>query len=237
MSSGLEHRECTESLAAYVLGALPEPEGAQVELHLSSCRECQAEFRSLQRTADTIPASVPQIDPPPALKRRVMSIVEGEAELLRAAGQGADRPEPSRRRLRWWPTAAGGWLPVSALGAACAVALVVVLVATSGGTGTKTIRAHILSSRWRGVSAALVVHGTRAHLVLANVPAPPTNHVDEVWVKRGNASPRPAGTFLVRSGSVAVGLPVRGGDQLLVTVEPGGGTKAPTTKPVMVVHV
>lgn len=237
MSSGVEHRECTESLAAYVLGALPEPESAQVEMHLASCQECQAEFRSLQSTADAIPASVPQIDPPPALKSRVMSIVEGEAELLRAAGQGADRPEPRRRRPGWWPAAAGGWLPVAALGAACAVALIAVLVATNGGSGTRTIRAQILNPSWKGVSASLVVHGTSAHLVVADLPAPPANHVDEVWVVRGNARPQPAGTFLIRSGSVAVGLPVHRGDRLLMTVEPGGGTRMPTTAPVMMVRL
>jgi hypothetical protein len=166
-----------------------------------------------------------------------MSIVEGEAELLRAAGQGADRPEPLRRRPRWWPAAAGGWLPVTALGAACAVALIAVLVTANGGNGAKTIPAQILNPSWKGVSASLVVQGTRAHLVVADLPAPPSNHVDEVWVQRGNAPPHPAGTFLVRSGSVAVGLPVHHGDQLLVTVEPGGGTRRPTTAPVMVVHV
>jgi anti-sigma factor RsiW len=236
VSSGVEHRECTESLAAYVLGALPEPENAQVELHLASCQECQAEFRSLQSTADAIPASVPQIDPPPDLKSRVMSIVEGEAELLKAAGRRADSPEVRRRQPRWWPGAAGGWLPIAALGSACAIALIVVLVVANGGSGAQRYTAQILNPRWKGVRAALVVNGTRAHLVVSDLPAPPANHIDEVWVKRGNASPQPAGTFVVRSGSVAVGLPVRHGDQLLVTVEPGGGTQSPTTAPVMVVH-
>jgi anti-sigma factor RsiW len=44
VSSGLEHRECAESLGAYILGALPEAESDRVQRHLSDCRECQTEF-------------------------------------------------------------------------------------------------------------------------------------------------------------------------------------------------
>jgi anti-sigma-K factor RskA len=237
MSSGLEHRECSESLGAYVLGALPETESTQVELHLASCRECRAEFDWLRVAGDALPASVAQIAAPPALKGRVMSVVEGEAQLLQAAGHRADRPEPRRRRTPWWRLGSLTWRPVAALGAVCAVALVVVLLAASGGVETRTIQAQVLNPGWNGVRAALVVNGTRAHLAVSGVPAPKANHVDELWVKRGGAAPQPAGTFVVRSGSVAVGRPVRHGDLVLVTVEPGRGSKAPTTKPVLQVRI
>jgi hypothetical protein len=52
-------------------------------------------------------------------------------------------------------------------------------------------------------------------------------------VKRGSAPPIPAGTFVLRNGSVEVGTPVRSGDVVMVTVEPGLGTAAPTTSPVI----
>jgi hypothetical protein len=55
--------------------------------------------------------------------------------------------------------------------------------------------------------------------------------VDELWVKRGSAPPEPAGTFVVESGSVVLGRPVRRGDLVLVTTEPGRGTAFPTTRP------
>lgn len=197
MSSGLEHRECTESLGAYVLGALPDAESAQVERHLASCRECQAEVEWLRVAADALPASVPQIDPPPALKDRVMGIVDAEAELLRAAGQAADRPESPRRRMARWRSFFffTGWRPAITLGAVGAVALTVVLVTTGGSSGTRTFQAQ---TSVKGVQASLIVRGARAELVVSHLPAPLADHVDELWVKRGNAAPQPAGTFVLR---------------------------------------
>ena len=234
MSSGLEHRECTESLGAYVLGALPEPENAEVELHLSSCRECQADLEWLRVAADALPASVPQIEAPAALKARVMSVVEGEAELLRAAGKAADRPGGRVRRTPWWRFMSFDWRPAVGLGAACAGALIVVLLATGGGISTRTIR---VQSRLQGARASLVLRGTHAELVVSRLPAPARDHVDEVWIERGSAPAQPAGTFVVTSGSVQVSRPVRSGDTVLVTVEPGRGTAAPTTKPFLLAHI
>src|SRR5437868_3920549 len=122
MSSGLEHRDFSESLSAYALGALPEAESARVREHLATCRECQAELEWLRAAVDALPASVPQVEPPPELEARVMEIVRAEAELLRAAGEAADRPQPpAPRRRRWWPYGSG-LRPSVALVAACAAA-------------------------------------------------------------------------------------------------------------------
>jgi anti-sigma-K factor RskA len=235
MTSGLEHRECAESLAAYALGALPEAESARVKQHLSSCRECRADLEWLRSAVDTLPASVPQVEPPPALKARVMQIVEAEAELLRAAGEAADQPpkprQPGRIRRWLWPT--DGWArPGVALAGVAVVALVLVLVFTSGGAGTQTIQAQLTGpARVAGAHASVEVRDGQAELVVHGFPLPAAGHVNELWVKHGQANPLPAGTFVVRSGSVKLERPVRPGDLVLVTVEPGRGTKAPTTQP------
>jgi anti-sigma factor RsiW len=234
VSSGLEHRDVTESLGAYALGALPESESAQVELHLSSCRECRADLEWLRVAADALPASVPQIDPSPALKALVMGVVEAEAELLRAAGKAADRPEQRRRRTPWWRFMSFDWRPAVGLGAACAGAVIVVLLATGGGVSTRTIP---FRSRAVGARASLILRGTHAQLVVSRLPAPAPDHVDEVWIQRGSAPAEPAGTFVVTSGSVEVSRPVRSGDTVLVTVEPGRGTSAPTTRPFLLAHI
>jgi hypothetical protein len=161
-----------------------------------------------------------------------MGVVEGEAELLRAAGQAADLPERRLRRTPWWQSMSFGWRAAAALGAACAVALVVVLA--TGGSGVRTIPGTELPP---GAQASLVLRGTHAELVVHGLPAPAADHVDEVWIKRGLAAPQSAGTFVVTSGSVEVNRPVRSGDTVLVTVEPGRGTAAPTTRPFLVAHI
>jgi anti-sigma factor RsiW len=237
VSDTLEHRDCAEALGAYALGALPDLENDRVRRHLASCRQCRAELEGLRAAVDALPASVPQIDPPPELKARLMEIVDAEAEVLRAAGDPADQPPPGAppRRRHWWRAFLGS-RPALALAGACVVALaVLVVLVSSGGESTRTIQAQVggplLSAHAR---AALKVTGTRAELHVTGLPTPPANHVNELWVKRGSASPRPAGTFVLRSGSVQVAGAVRAGDLVLVTVEPGAGTAAPTTTPVIV---
>jgi len=231
--SGLDHREFSEALGAYALEALPEEENARVREHLAGCRECRAELEWLRASVDALPASVPQIEPPPELKARVMQTVEADAELLRAAGERADRPE---RRRRWWSAAPAFTTPVR-IAAAAGVAVIAVLVVliSGGGLGTRTIQAQVTGpALTAGTRASLRVSGAHAQLVVAGLPAPPANHVDELWVQRGSTAPAPAGTFVVRTGSVEVTGAVRSGDQVLVTVEPGRGSSAPTTAPFIV---
>lgn len=231
MNSELGHRQYSESLAAYALGALPEEESARIRRHLVECRECRAEFEWLRVAADALPASVPPVALPPTLKGRVMSVVEGEAELLRAAGESADQARP-RSGPRWLPC---GWLrPGLVLGAAAAVLAAVLVLAFAGGAGTtRTINAQVTGPG----AASLLVRGGRAELVVRGLPLPSAGHVNELWIKRGQGPPQPAGTFVVRSGSVTVERSVAQGDVVMVTVEPGQGTRAPTTRPFVTVRV
>jgi len=237
VSGQLEHREYDGALGAYALGALPDDEAERVRRHLEGCPKCRDELEGLRVAVETLPASVEQVEPPPELKERLMAIVQSEAELLRAAGQAADRPEAqiARPRRRRWP-GARVWRPAIALALASAIALVVVLVSV-GGAGTRTIHAQVSPPlQAAGVRAVVQVSGSRAQLVVSGLPLPAADHVDELWVKHG-AAIAPAGTFVVRSGSVDVSRPVRAGDLVMVTVEPGRGTSAPTSSPLLVARV
>lgn len=238
MSSGVDHHEFTESLAAYALGALPDEECVRMREHVASCRECRAELEWLRAAVDSLPASVAQVDPPPELRDRVMNVVQAEAELLRAVGESADRPERARPARRGWRGGLSALSPSVALVAACCAAVVaggLYLSITGGGPNTRTIHAHVSGvARRAHAHVTLQVTGTRAELMVSRLPVPPAGHVDELWVQRGVAAPVPAGTFVVRSGSVLVAHPVRAGDHVLVTVEHGVGSSVPTTTPFIV---
>jgi anti-sigma-K factor RskA len=79
------------------------------------------------------------------------------------------------------------------------------------------------------------VDGSRAKLVVRGMPAPESGRVYQVWLKRTDKVPVPAGaTFMVRSGEVAIPRSVSDGDQVLVTSEPEGGSPAPTRRPIVV---
>ena len=124
----------------------------------------------------------------------------------------------------------------AAFAAAGVTALVLVL--SAGGAATRTIQAQVTGpAQVAGARVSLQVRGSRGQLVVNGLPAPAANHVDELWVKHGSGAPLPAGTFVVRTGSVQVTQAVRPGDAVLVTVEPGRGSSAPTTTPFIVAKV
>jgi anti-sigma-K factor RskA len=228
-------RELSDTLAAHLLGALDERERAEFERHLEACERCRDEAASLRAAVDALAAAAPPVEPSPALKGRLMSVVEREADLLSAAGAKADRPERRRRGL-------GGLFPRPALTAGLAAGAVAMgvlggVLLSGGGEGTgqggeRTVQARItdpaLSSTAR---ASLVVEGGRASLVLRGMPAPPRGRTWQAWVQTPGRPPVSAGAFEVRSGTVVLTRPVRPGDLVLVTGERDGGNTTPTSNP------
>lgn len=66
-------------LAAYVLGAVTPAEAALVEEHLATCALCRGQAGEFSQIERALPALAGELAPPPALKARLMSIVEAEA--------------------------------------------------------------------------------------------------------------------------------------------------------------
>jgi hypothetical protein len=228
-----EHRECAESLGAYALGAVPEPEAALVGAHLERCARCRTELASLEPAVRLIPGSVDQVGPSPELKSRVMSVVTAEAELLAAAGAGADRvPAPREPRRRWFGRS---WRGAGLVAAALAVGVIAgtqVLKDDSGPQG-RSIQAGVLSAAPQA-KAWLRVRGARMSLVVQGLPDPPGDRVYQVWIQRASRTPESADAlFSVRSGEVQIPREARRGDRVMVTPEPRGGSLTPTAQPII----
>jgi anti-sigma-K factor RskA len=92
---------------AYVLGALDPEERGAFERHLADCAACANEVRGLRPVVDGLGQAVPLVDPPPALRDRVLSSIqpaepvspkprsgEGGPKLR----SGAERPAPPKLR-------------------------------------------------------------------------------------------------------------------------------------------
>ncbi len=84
-------------LAAYVLGAVTPEEASLVEQHLVTCALCRGQAREFRQVERALPRLAGELAPPPALKARLMSVVEAEARTRNARGtatlNGAyDRP-------------------------------------------------------------------------------------------------------------------------------------------------
>jgi anti-sigma-K factor RskA len=235
-----EHAETAEALGAYALGALPADEAQRVEAHLHECDRCREDVAGLALAVDALPIAAPPVQAPPELEDRVMAVVTAEAELLQAAGEEADRPP--QRRWRWRGLGALRGRPALAAAAAGALAAAAAVGFVIGGgvdtgSASRTIQARVTSAA--GVMpttrAAVRVDDGRATLTVRDMPEPPAERVYEVWVKRGDRAPVPAGTtFVVRSGDIPIAHAVARGDRVLVTAEPRGGTLVPTSPPVIV---
>jgi hypothetical protein len=241
MSAAPDHDRWAESLGAWLLGALPEDEVEGFRTHLESCADCRADAESLRVAVDALPASAPPMAPPPALKGRLMAVVEREASLLEAAGPDADRAKRSRRRRRF-PHLAG-----LTLRPALVLPLVLLLLVIGGGAAllgrtafdgqdARTVVARV-NPELKGSQAALEVEGDRARIVGKKLPPPPAGHVYQVWLDRGGQSPEPtAALFSTRGdGTVSVDVPgsLDGVRAVMVTDEPIGGSPKPTGRTIL----
>jgi anti-sigma factor RsiW len=224
-----DHDQWADSLGAWLLGALPEDEAAGFKRHLEACAVCREDARSLQVAADALPASVEPRTPPPALKSRILAVVESEAELLHAAAPESDRPRRRRSRFAWLaPRPALAWGLAALLLLAGAGAGLLGREALDGGTKTYTAQVE------GGARATVEVTDGRARLVAAGLPAPPAGRVYQVWLDKGGAAPEPTDAlFSTRTdGAAAVDVPgsLDGVRRVMVTDEPTGGSQKPTGK-------
>jgi anti-sigma-K factor RskA len=201
---------CGLDAAPYLLGALEPDEARAFVRHLDQCAVCRDEVASLAPVLDALPASAPAHPVPRALRRRVRRAV---------------RAEPKRRPDRH--------LSVSprtgslALGLAVAAAVIVQL----GSSRSPERVIHATVGR-----AELRVAGGRGELVVDRLASLPADRTYEVWLvsRRGDAVPS-ARFGVTASGTAEVRVP---GDlhlinRVLVTVEPRGGSLAPTTPAVI----
>ncbi len=245
MSDRCQH---TDTVAAYLLGALADAERAEFEAHLAGCPHCRQDVAELRMVADALPLAVTPVAAPPQLRDRLMETVRSEAELLRATGPDADRPRPapapSRRRFERWfgrPLAIAGAAAALVVGVAVGFGLG---SANDDGTTTqtqtvvqvRTVQAEVDARTAPQGNAFIVMRNGVATLRVRGLPQPPRGYVYEVWLlRRGAAAPSPTDALFGvdrLDGSGRVALPsVRGVEAVLVTAEPAGGSPAPTTQP------
>jgi anti-sigma-K factor RskA len=211
----------TESIhdlsAAYALDALDDDERRAYEEHLAGCDRCREEVASFSSTAEVLAYAANSAEPSPVLRDRILVAAR------------AERPNVVPLRPRWaYPVAA-----VAAVAACVAIGLGVWNVSLHN----RLSNAQALQSvPVAGAPGKLVVgpDGSAA-LVLFRLDSAPAGKTYQAWVIRGRRAPVSAGLF---RGGGATFVPldgkVRKGSVVAVTVEPAGGSDAPTTKPFVV---
>jgi anti-sigma-K factor RskA len=229
---------CGDSAAPYVLGALTEAEHDAFLAHLGSCAVCREEVAALQVVAGALPAAAPQLKAPPELKKRVMASIHEDLG-------HSDAAEPARSQRRpafTWPRSRSRLRFAPALGAIAVVVVLAIIALSSGGGGgggggARVIRAEVVPPH---ASASLRINAGHAQLDISGMPQTSAQRVYEVWVKRSGAPQPTDALFTVTArGDATVGVPgsVTGVKLVMVTSEPLGGSKVPTSSPVIVAHL
>jgi anti-sigma factor RsiW len=215
---------------AYVLDAVNDLERAEFERHLASCAHCHDEVRGLRETAAHLP-HVSSAPPPLNLRAKILADVQGVRPLPPAV------PTVRRRKL----------LPAFAAAAAVIVAV---------GTGLTAIAWHPWQPDTVQVSLADQVRtatdaqtwttqmpdGARMTVVRSRsvgaavwtssgVGPAPSGHVYELWLQRKDESLVPAGLMSSGDGQLVLKGDATAAIGAGLTVEPAGGSLAPTTKP------
>ncbi|MDQ3675347.1 MAG: anti-sigma factor [Actinomycetota bacterium] len=234
-----------DDAGAYVLRAMEESEWQAHRYHIAECEFCAAKVAELEFVARALLSGVPQLAAPPHMRDRVMSVVRSEAELLTAAGAGADRPKAPRfaRRLHWPSLRA---LPAAAL-ASVALALGLgagtLLSGSDEGASTRTVSAQVDETTAPGAKAEMRMTSGDARLLVDGMPAPADGRIYQVWLDHGGDQRPPLPTDALfstnRDGKATVQVPgdLKDVTAVLVTSEPRGGSEIPTRQPVITARV
>ena len=234
---------------AYAVDALDDAERAAFERHLAQCVDCQQEVASL-REATALMADEAALTPPPELRASVLAGIKNirpippEAPVEGDAGQEETtdvapvlQMRPRRRRI------------------AALVAVAAAIMVIAGGVAyqpwqddssrtTLSAADQVLAASdvkhvsidFDDGSKATVFHSPserRAVLVARDMAAPPRGKAFELWLQDESGGMTPAGLMkspgdkkilLKGDASKATGVGI--------TVEPEGGSKKPTTKPI-----
>jgi Anti-sigma-K factor rskA. len=235
MSAVDEHRRWRADLAAYLLGSLEAEETEALEIHLEACERCRDELHWLQPAIDMIGESVPQLDPPPGLRSRLMAEVRSDvAETAGPAGWEARRSavQPRRKSPGLWGFL---WRPAAALTAVGLIVAVVGGYALRGGGGGDETTTTRTVAQGGSVHATLEKSGDSGTLMLTGLEEARRGRVYEAWVQKGGRT-EPSSLFDVRrDGSASTSIPhqLTGADRVMVTLEPQGGSKHPTSSPLV----
>jgi anti-sigma-K factor RskA len=236
----MDHERFDELKDAYVLGALPEDELREFEEYLSAHPERQAEVQELSAVAGLLALSPPEQEPPPELRRSIMSVVEAEA-LRPASGP------------RTWFAGIRELLSGQNLALGAAALLVVGLFSWNlllqgevqdlqgqvenrqDPSGSRMVALEGSGAAQWAQAEVMILEDDRAVLMAENMPRVPENRTYQIWVMEGDV-PRPSSLFEPQEESVAAVVedPLDEADAIAVTVEPEGGSPQPTTDPVLI---
>lgn len=243
--------------AAYALHALDEREHAELERALAESPELRDEADGFAETAARLAELGEPVEPPPALKARLMARLDDVPQLPSNGDWPASMPEsvsPPRNEGRAASVARRRWFQhPGAIVAAAAAVVVLVVGAVVGigwpgatGWGAQIERAAIAAApdaqtttvEADGAEVTLVSSAERGRSVLIaeGLPEPGDDQTFQLWyiddagaVSAGTLDASAETPWRVLDGEFTPG------DVVGMTIEPAGGSPQPTTEPIVVI--
>jgi anti-sigma-K factor RskA len=231
----------TELLPEYALNCLDAEEAAMVAEHLIVCEQCRKEFEAFQTVTDQLAFAVPEVQPSPKLKTRILKNIQSEKRSFQERAFFRD----------WWQRLSAFFRPIAPVWNVASVAIIVVL-----GISTLMFWQRINSLEqfyhtqdfqlvklqcthvFPGATGQVVMSrdGEVGMLAVAHLPVLDPGYTYQVWLIQ-NGQRTSGGTFLVNQQGYGM-LNVVSPQSLLdchvsITVEPVQGSIEPTGKTVL----
>ena len=238
----MDHKQINELLPAYALGCLEDEDAGIVSEHLASCDTCIVRLSAYQHTVDLLSFGAPKVNPPEMLKKKLI----GKIQPKRLTDIKIQQPAKHLVWRDFWRKFSPVWAVASlAIIAALAISNLVQFQ-TAGKLGGEEVVQEMIILKMKGTTKAPHADGTlvighnrlRGVLVASDLPVPDKDYQYQLWlIENGNRTN--GGIFSVTPNGYAVvevASPVSFLDfqSFAVTLEPAGGSPAPTGDQFMV---
>ena len=198
------NQDLHEQVAAYALDALDEDERRAYEAHLAGCERCRADLAGLTETAGALGFAA-AAEPPDGLRDRILAAArdEGPSNVVAIA---------SHRRRRF---------AIAGIAAAVAAAALAIGLYAALSGGSPNPKLSLSAPTGQGVTG----------VTASGFDGAPAGKIYELWVIEAG-KPYSAGFFTGGETQVVkLTRPAPAGSTVAATLEPTGGSDAPTTKP------
>jgi anti-sigma factor RsiW len=240
--------EVRDLAASFVLGALDTDEAAAVRAHLASCTDAHAEMAELASVLPVLAESVPLVEPPPALKERLLAAAA--ADLPVPFPSATEREVRVARRatpIASWTLRIAAVLAIALLGAWNLLLQgqlgqartyeqnVAAVLELAGQPGSLT--AVLTGEGGEGPAGLAAIDGAGlVKLAMRDLAPTQGDEVYTTWIIGQEAEPVRLGDVRVDASGTAYlesqGRPAEDGIVLALTLEPRPGATAPSSTPV-----
>lgn len=234
---------------AYAVDALDDLERARFEQHLRECEDCRTEVDSLRQAAARLGETAAST-PPPALRERILGEIS-QVRPLPPLPTAAPTPAPgprtgsvttidTQRRRRWFPAlVAAAVIAILSVGASVwqpwndSTSQTQLTVADRVLHAADADRVELELADGSTATVVRSIDEDGAVLLADGMAEAPEGKVFQLWLRNRNGDMLPAGIMpegstqkLLLDGDAAHATAAA------ISIEPAGGSKAPTTDPV-----